>query len=215
MLHQAGLQAEAHQRRAKHQCAVHGVAQTGGRVAGVQHGGGDVDQQKTDQKRLGTGVLVGQKFQRTPGASHHKRSHKTQHIEHPPGAAVGNEQNRQVQHGVVTEQGHVAALPGRQQYWHGKATRKGRHRQRTRVLHQGQHAAKATHHRHQHEGRQGGHQAVQAKRGKYGEVQHRHAPALQCQRKTGLGLALAKPYNQQRNASHANSRQPKLHGQQA
>jgi hypothetical protein len=67
---------------------------------------------------------------------------------------------------------------------------------------------------HQPEGPERRQQPIEPEGRKHGEVHHRHAAALQGQRKAGFVGALAEPHPQQRNAHRCNRRQAELDRQQ-
>ena len=127
MLHQPHLQAKSHQRGAEHQGGIHRIAQLRRCVAGIEDGRRHIDQHKGDEEGLGAGELAAVVLEHAPGGGHTKGGHKTQQVQHAPGALESDEQDGEVQHQVVAEQPHMAALPGGQQHRHCKTTRKRRH----------------------------------------------------------------------------------------
>ena len=127
---------------------------------------------------------------------------------------MGDEENRQVEQGVVAEQAHVAALAGGQQDGRSEAPGERRHRERARILQQRQRTAGRADRDHQPEGPERRQQPIEPESRKHGEVHHRHAAALQGQRKTGFVGALAEPHPQQRNAHRCHRRQAELDRQQ-
>ena len=215
VLHQPHLQSEGHQRGAEDQGGVHRVAQLRRRVPGIQDGRRHVDQHKGDQEGLGAGVLAAVVLEHAPGGGHAEGGQKTQQVQHAPRALEGDEQNGEVEHQVVAEQPHMAALPGGQQHRYREAAGKCRHGECARILQQRQRAAQRTHHDHQPEGQQPRQQAVQAKGCEHREVKHRHTAALQRQRKARLGQAPAEAHRQQGHTGRADGGQPQLHREQA
>ena len=215
VLHQPHLQAKSHQRGAEHQGGIHRIAQLRRCVAGIEDGRRHIDQHKGDEEGLGAGKLATVVLEHAPGGGHTKGGHKTQQVQHAPRTLESDEQDGEIEHQVVAEQPHMAALPGGQQHRHRKTTRKRRHGECARVLQQRQRTTECTHHHHQHKSQQRRHQAVQAERGKHGEVHHRHTTPLQRQRETGFGQSFAKTHGQQRNTCRTNGRKPQLHREQA
>ena len=215
VLHQPRLQAKGHQRGAEHQRGIHRVAQFRRCVAGIEDGRRHIDQHKGDEEGLGAGELAAVVLEHTPGGGHAEGGQKTQQVQHAPRALEGDEQNGEVEHQVVAEQPHMAALPGRQQHRHREAASKRRHGKCARVLQQRQRTAQRTHHDHQPEGQQRRQQAIQAEGREHGEVEHGHTTTLQRQRKTRLGQAPAEAHGQQGHARGANGGQPQLHREQA
>ena len=215
VLHQPHLQAKGHQRGAEHQRGIHRIAQLGRCVAGIEDGRRHVDEHKGNQEGLGAGVLAAVVLEHAPGGGHAEGGQEAQQVQHPPRAFESDEQDGEVEHQVVAEQPHMAALPGGQQHRYREAAGKCRHGECARILQQRQRAAQRTHHDHQPEGQQRRQQAIQAEGRKHGEVEHGHTATLQRQRKTRLGHTPAEAHGQQGHARSANGGQPQLHREQA
>ena len=76
----------------------------------VKHGDGDIEQKEKDQERLAAREILRPVLQDTPGGAQDKREDEPGNVERPPGASPGDTEDRQVQHGEVTEQRHVITV---------------------------------------------------------------------------------------------------------
>ena len=211
-LQQRPLQQQADQRSAEDQAAVDHLAALRFGVAQIEQWNRQVKQEIQQQERLGTGEQFRPVLQHAPGGADAERRHEAQQVQHPPRALPRDSENGQVEHGVVTEQRHMAALAGRGEDRCEETCQQRQHRQRQGVLQHRQHTHSGHQHQQHDEGRLWRQQRIQPERSEDGDQQHADGATLQRQREAPARIALTPAEDQRRNRRHRHRAQPQRDG---
>ena len=145
-----------------------------------------------------------------PDDRHAERGEESQQVERAPALLPGDHQNRGVEHGVIGEQRQRCLRVAAQQHRHGEPAKERDQRHPARVLQQGQRASQPREQDHQRKGRAHRHDGVDPRGGEDGEVHHRHAAALQGERKFRAHRPAVEANHQQRRPCRRDERQPCL-----
>ena len=130
-----------------------GRAWPAGTAPCVQDRDQQVEREEQQQEWLGRGEVLRAVTQHAPERADGKREHEAEHVERAPRTPPRDREDRRVEHGVVAEQGDVAALPGRQPQRREETGEDAEQRQRDRVLAHREHACAGDQHDAQRERR--------------------------------------------------------------
>ncbi len=104
ILHDGHLQAEARQRHAEHEDAVHGALDLERRAARFEQRDRDVVGEEQHEERLDRREVLARVIAMPPEQPEHERADEAEHVERAPGATPRQREDGAVQHREVTEQ---------------------------------------------------------------------------------------------------------------
>ena len=110
--HQRGLQQRGHNRHTEHQAAVDVTAQVRRLAQRVQHGDGDIHEEKQNQEWLGADKKFRAIGTITPERADHEGETEPDQVQHSPGAEPAQQQDAGIEQGVIAEQHDVIAGAG-------------------------------------------------------------------------------------------------------